>query len=1007
MTLGKGCQSFPCQVFQQTSRVTRRSSLRIAPSTGRHLQAIVLKTVLRGAFQILCHETMNYQQLIVLLPCHSLEDFPTHHEGDDAAGLLAAWTALWHPALIAQAGRMPSWHRADAPPEDVTEKLIVVPGLSQTQLPSGFLQRADAAATCVIQAELNRERIIETALAGLGISPSPAVEAWTGDFLALGYCFLQVELLTRKLRYSSNLDEIHFQNQVVAAAAAVMEGQADEARSRLTASFDLLAMERDHYYPGEAYVLDLTMLAATTLGESLRSQLRKPTTCNLMLSGELLARLVRDEPQTLELLETALREDRAGIVGGEYRERRGLLLSCETLLTQLRQGLARCQEVLGRRPRVYGRQRFGLTPLLPQILTKLGFDAALHASFEEGVIPEGSQAKVRWEGCDGSPLIAIARSPLDAAKPQTFLSLGVKLGEAMDMDHIATVCLAHWPGTPSPWYEDLRRSSAYCSALGRFITIDEYFRTTDYPVNQDRFTYDQYRSPYLTQAVARNQFDPISRVVRDWRHRAAAEAAQSLVALAALARGTEVHLQENEAEAPIREPLDLLTQLDLADDDAETEDLEAVTAATLQRSLECLAAAMPRADAEARDGYLLANPHSFVRRLGLEIDGLAGLPTKERPVYSAAAAASTTQVVVDIPPLGFAWVAAGAAAGKAKQEAATLADEGVLQNEFFTAQIDPATGGLRSIHEYNARRNRLSLQLAFRFGEPQRSRRGDVAAEAERSYSRMVADTIETTVATQTLGEIVARGRLLDKQGQPLARYQQTYRLWRGSRVLLLDTELQPEQACAGDPWNCYYGIRFAWANEAADLYRSANLTRQPVKSKRFEAPLYVEIDDGGTRTAILTGGLPFHRRYGLRMLDSLLIVSGERCRRFQLGIGVELKNPLHEALHLITPPPVLAQKAAPPRVANFGWLFHVDARNVAATHWEALVEDGRTVGFRTRLLETQGRQSQAHLRCFRPVKTARKVNFLGETLSECAVENGAVQFPLTAHEWAEIEARW
>ncbi len=48
---------------------------------------------------------MNYQQLIVVLPCHSLEDFPTHHEGDDATGLLAAWTALWHPALIARRER--------------------------------------------------------------------------------------------------------------------------------------------------------------------------------------------------------------------------------------------------------------------------------------------------------------------------------------------------------------------------------------------------------------------------------------------------------------------------------------------------------------------------------------------------------------------------------------------------------------------------------------------------------------------------------------------------------------------------------------------------------------------------------------------------------------------------------------------------------------------------------------------------------------------------------------
>src|SRR3954463_1019018 len=52
---------------------------------------------------------MNYRELIVLLPCHSLEDFPTYHEGDDAHSLLASWSALGHPALLAAAGQAPSW----------------------------------------------------------------------------------------------------------------------------------------------------------------------------------------------------------------------------------------------------------------------------------------------------------------------------------------------------------------------------------------------------------------------------------------------------------------------------------------------------------------------------------------------------------------------------------------------------------------------------------------------------------------------------------------------------------------------------------------------------------------------------------------------------------------------------------------------------------------------------------------------------------------------------------
>ncbi len=952
---------------------------------------------------------MNYQQLIVLLPCHSLEDFPTHHEGEDAAGLLAAWTALWHPALIAGTGKMPSWYRADSPPEDVTNKLIVVPGLSQSQLPTGFRQRAESEAACWISGQLDRSRIIAAALGCLERAVSPAAEALAADFLALGYCFLQVELLTRKLRYSSNLDEIHFQNQAVAAATAAMEGNADEARSRLAASFDILAAERDHYYPGEAYLLDVTMLAPSTLGESLRNQLSQASTCNLLLSGELLAEMANKEPATLESLQAALQAERVGLIGGEYREQRASLLSCETLLTQLQQGLAAQEKALGRRPKVFGRQRFGLTPCLPQILTKLGFDAALHATFEAGVVPEGSQVKVRWEGCDGTPITAIARVPLDAAKPQTFLNLGVKLGESMDMDHIATVCLAHWPGTPSPWYEDLRRIAGYCSALGRFITLEEYFRTTDYPVHQDRFSYDQYRSPYLRQAVSGDRLDPISTVVRYWRRRAAAEAAQSLDTLAALAAGKEVRAAASQAEPAARIPQELLTEIDLGDELAEAAEMDAAVGPALQQSMQRFAQALPRCEAAAECGYLVANPHSFVRRVGLEIDQFKGLPAVARPLYSASAAGQGAQVVVDVPPMGFAWVAPNPAAGKPKKATATLADECVLRNEIFEAQIDPATGGLRAIHEYDARRNRLSQQLAFGFGETRGSKRGedDAGAEADPLACIMAADAIETTVATETLGEIVARGRLLDRQSRQLAEYRQTYRLWRGSRVLLLDIELQPQRECAADPWNSYYAARFAWANEAADVYRSANLTRQPAKGKRFEAPLYVDVDNAGIRTTILTGGLAFHRRYGLRMLDTLLIVSGERCRRFQLGIGVELKNPLHEALQLITPSPAVAQTAAPPRPTHSSWLFHVDARNVTATHWDVVSEAARPVGFRVRLLETQGRPAKVGLQCFRTVTSARKLNFLGEVLSECPIESGAIQLQLSAHEWIEVEARW
>ena len=166
---------------------------------------------------------------------------------------------------------------------------------------------------------------------------------------------------------------------------------------------------------------------------------------------------------------------------------------------------------------VFGRRRFGLTPLLPQLLHKLDFYAAVHATLDDGNFPEGSQVKTRWEGLDGTAFDALARAPLNASEPGTFLGLALKLGESMDMDHVATVSLAHWPGQASPWYEDLRPSANTQRPSGHSSRSNEFFATRIFLGHLDRFTADKYVSPYLKQAIIRKEVDPISSVQRDSR----------------------------------------------------------------------------------------------------------------------------------------------------------------------------------------------------------------------------------------------------------------------------------------------------------------------------------------------------------------------------------------------------------------------------------------------------------------------------------------------------------
>ena len=118
---------------------------------------------------------MVIEELVVLLPCHSLEDFPVHHEGEEAEGLLAAWSALWHPGLIAACDRIPLWFRADAPPENPRPRLIVVPAVSDSLLLPGWPTRAKTEGAKLVRKLAKRAEIVAACLESL--EPEPQAKA--------------------------------------------------------------------------------------------------------------------------------------------------------------------------------------------------------------------------------------------------------------------------------------------------------------------------------------------------------------------------------------------------------------------------------------------------------------------------------------------------------------------------------------------------------------------------------------------------------------------------------------------------------------------------------------------------------------------------------------------------------------------------------------------------------------------------------------------------------------
>jgi alpha-mannosidase len=905
---------------------------------------------------------MKFSELAVLLPCHSLDDFPFHLEGAEAEGLLASWTGLWHPALIAATGKAPTWQRVDSPPTDVAGWLIAAAEVVAGQVPVGFATQAREAGAILVSPVRRRHEILTAALAGEELATIDA--ELVADFYALGLCRLLVDLLARQRYYSTTLDEQAFDREVMLAAQAALVGDITGARNSLTHSFQMLAAGRQYFYPADSYLIDLTLVAATTLGAGLVDELNQAVACNLLISAPLVEEIAQHHPVTWQALTAALERGAVSLIGGEQEEGMLPLTPLEGVLANLSQGLATFQGLVGRQPKIFGRRRFGMAPVLPQILDKLGFQGALHVTLDDGRFPLRVQSKVRWQGDDTSAIDSIARLPRDAAVPESVFDLPRRLADAMDTDHVATIMLAHWPGIVSPWYADLRRIARYTSALGRFVTLEQYFSETYAPGEHARFLADEYRSPYLKQAVAAGQRDPLSQVVRMHRHQADVLAAETVNLMAQIATD------------------------------------RAQPATELAGAVERFAAALPHSEGTKTPRSLLVNPLGVRRSVVVERPEIAG----------TASAAQASSAIVDVPAFGFAWVDWTAPGPKRGRREKRLAEGHSLHNEFFQVLIDPATGGIQRVDDYRHRTNRLSQQLALRTpGDAVLAGRLGQSRDEQAVYSRMQAEEVQVAAAEYDWGEITSRGQLVDAEGHRLAGFVQRTRVERGSRLIHLAIELDPVAQPPADPWQAYFAARFAWDSAAADLWRGVHSGQHPTVAQQIEAPEYIEIDNAICRTSILTGGLPFHRRSGPRMLDSLLIVTGETARSFQLAIGIDVANPAAAAAECLTPVAEWHSIDRPPAGDVQGWLFHLDARSVLATHWEGIADEasGRLKGFRVRLLETSGKSVRLGLRACRAVTQARKTDFRGQPLGDLETERDRVFCELAGHEWVEIEAFW
>jgi hypothetical protein len=935
---------------------------------------------------------MSTREIILLSPYR----LPTHNAlylaDDDVATFLNGYRALWHPAAVMGAAGPP---RAASPYDHEQPQagfVYAVPETPPSQLPDDWEDRVRRAGAVAFRATADAAVTLanlRNALRDHGDPPPAALLELADDraapFFGVGLGFLCVEALFEAMNHENLLNTAELWADVTAAAAALTGEDADAPRRHLQTAAERLLSARDVLYSVPIYHVDLWLPDADRLESPWPAALEKGLPLNVVASASLLGRLGREHPERLAELRERLAADLVEVCGGPYREREDALLPLESQLWNLTRGQSVYRELLGREVRVFARRRFGHHPLLPLLLQSVGISRAILLAFDESVLPTPRGTTASWPSPDGKQVEVFSRPPLPADSPQTYFHLAHHLHRTIMQDSTATLAFLHRSKPAHACYADVLELTRLAPVLGQRATLSTYLDNVTPGEYLSAGTPDDFHGDYLVERSAQSAPegaepagaakpgvpDPVSGFARHVRERRQLDAAWTL---AALYRGLGGQPTE---DAPTLARLEDRFEAD-GDSDKEIN-------AALERVAATLAGRLVARGEPGRAGFLVLNPCAFTRRVTLELADAR--PPVDGPVKASQHEGNGARVVVEVPALGFAWVPRSGGEAATAPARMRLADERAVRNEFFEAEIDPATGGLKSIRDARTRLGRLGQQLVFNPGSTMRCRE------------------VKVTSTGPALGEIVCEGTLVDAQDEVLATFRQRFRAWLGRPTLDLRIEIQPTRPPQGYPWHSYFGARFAWRDERVSLLRGELGTSYVTSHTRPETPDFLEMRLGRQSTALFTGGLPFHQRNGSRMLDVILVTEGERATAFELGIALDREYPMQAALGLATPAPAVPTDRGPPHVGATGWLFHVDAPNVMLTTLRPALDGADAVT--VRLLECGLGNGPAQLRCVRDPKRAFLVDSRGQTLTDLPIEGDAALLDIARNDLVQVRVEF
>ena len=155
-------------------------------------------------------------------------------------------------------------------------------------------------------------------------------------------------------------------------------------------------------------------------------------------------------------------------------------------------------------------------------------------AFDAGRFPLRPETKRLWEArrTEAAWRASSGLRHLAADRPSQGWRLAWRLAATMRVDdHVAAGTVRPLAEPPSRWFADLRRVATYSPVVARWTTLNDFFHLTDRPYETFSPEPDEYVTPYLTQAVARGDADPVSWLPRHRRLRGRVDALRALEAL--------------------------------------------------------------------------------------------------------------------------------------------------------------------------------------------------------------------------------------------------------------------------------------------------------------------------------------------------------------------------------------------------------------------------------------------------------------------------------------------